>query len=89
METPTKLPRQRREKALCCGGTKQILGLGAPEPEQTKNINDAKESGAQTMVWLCPMCIHTLSVTGDNLEMPLVFIGDLARAALGETELPI
>ena len=39
------------------------------------------------MVCLCPMCIHALSDVAREHEMPLVFLGDLARMALGEKEM--
>ena len=77
-----------REEALCCGGAKFLLGKGSPRPEQEKNITDAKKAGAKAMVCLCPICIRSLSQTAGDLEMPLVFIGDIARMALGEIEPP-
>jgi Fe-S oxidoreductase len=78
-----------RKKALCCAGIKLMLGNGDPRPDQEKNILDAKENGAHAIVCLCPMCIHSLSgVAGEN-HMPLIFIGDIARMALGEIEIPI
>ncbi len=75
-----------REKALCCASIKLMLGNGDPRPDQEKNILDAKNSGAQAMVCLCPMCIHNLSPVAREHGMPLVFIGDIARMALGEIE---
>ncbi|MBM3131656.1 MAG: hypothetical protein FJZ95_01310 [Chloroflexi bacterium] len=77
-----------RENALCCAGIKLLLGNGDPRPAQVKNVSDARRSGAQAMVCLCPMCIHNLSATAKEMGMPLIFIGELARMALGEIELP-
>jgi len=73
-----------RENALCCAGIKMMLGLGDPRPDQEKNIRDAQAAGAKAMVCLCPMCMHALSATATEFQMPLLFIGDIARMALGE-----
>lgn len=73
-----------RRGALCCGGTKLLLGQGSPKAEQEKNIRDAMEAGAKALVCLCPMCMRSLAGTASDLGMPLVFIGDLARIAMGE-----
>lgn len=73
-----------REKALCCAGIKFALGKGDPRPDQEKNLRDAKDAGARAMVCLCPMCIHALADVAREQEMPLIFLGDLARMALGE-----
>jgi Fe-S oxidoreductase len=76
-----------REQALCCAGIKFALGKGDPRPDQEKNLRDAKDAGARAMVCLCPMCIHALSDVGREHELPLIFLGDLARMALGEKEM--
>ena len=73
-----------REKALCCAGTKMLLGLGDPKPDQEKNLKDAKAAGAKALVYLCPVCGHSFSATAAEQELPLIFLGDLARMALGE-----
>ncbi|MBN1615453.1 MAG: (Fe-S)-binding protein [Deltaproteobacteria bacterium] len=75
-----------REKALCCAGIKMALGMGDPRPDQEKNILDAKNAGAQALVCLCPMCILSLSGIAQEYEMPLIFLGDLVRMAIGEKE---
>ena len=41
------------------------------------------------MVCLCPMCSNNLSEVTAAHDMPLVFLGDIARMALGEIEVPI
>lgn len=78
-----------RKNALCCAGAKFLLGKGDPKPDQDKNILDAKEAGAQGLVCLCPMCIHSLSKSAKEQGLPLIFIGDLARMALGEIPPPV
>lgn len=80
--------RYDRMNALCCGGPKLILGKGSPKNEQVKNILDAKEHEARALVCLCPMCMHTLASTASETSMPLVFISDLLRIALGEIPPP-
>jgi Fe-S oxidoreductase len=75
-----------REEAMCCAGVKFMLGKGDPKPDQQENIRDAREAGAQALVCLCPMCMHSLAGTAAEEKMPLVFLGDLARMALGELE---
>ena len=73
-----------RKNAMCCAGVKLILGKGDPKPDQVKNLEDAKNAGAKGLVCLCPMCIHSLSGTAGELGLPLVFLGDMVRMALGE-----
>ena len=74
------------KKALCCAGIKLLLGTGDPRPDQERNIQDALDHGAEAMVCLCPMCIDNLRPVAAEMGMPLIFIGDLARMALGEIE---
>jgi len=77
-----------RKKALCCAGIKMMLGKGDPRPEQEKNILDARAAGAQAMVCLCPMCMRSLAAVASEHGLPLIFISDLARMALGEIAPP-
>ncbi|MFO8010997.1 MAG: (Fe-S)-binding protein [Dehalococcoidia bacterium] len=78
-----------RENALCCAGITLMLGNADPGPAQEKNIIDARQSGAQAMVCLCPMCSNNLAWTAGKYQMPLIFLGDLARMALGELDPPV
>jgi len=77
-----------REKALCCAGVKLLQGKGDIRQAQEKNIRDAVEAGAQAMVCLCPMCMRSLSGAAADSNLPILFIGDIARMALGEVEPP-
>jgi Fe-S oxidoreductase len=77
-----------RKNGLCCGGVKFMLDLGDPKSDQEINILDAKENGAQALVCLCPVCIHSLTGTANELELPIVFFSDIARMALGELSTP-
>jgi len=78
-----------REKAMCCGGAKFLLHQEDPRTDQEKNILDAKRVGARALVCLCPMCMHALSAVAAENQMPLIFLGDLARMALGEIAAPV
>jgi Fe-S oxidoreductase len=78
-----------RKNALCCGGTKMMIIGEDPKPDQEKNFDDALNAGAGAMVCLCPVCLHSFSATAAERQFPLIFIGDLARMALGEIEVPV
>jgi len=73
-----------RKNAMCCAAIKMVLGMGDPRPDQEKNITDAKKAGAQAMVCLCPMCIHSLQSVARENNLPLIFLGDLVRMAIRE-----
>jgi len=78
-----------RESALCCAGAKLMLGIGDPKADQEENLLDAIDAGAKALVCLCPMCMRSLSGVANEHNIPLIFIGDLARMALGEIESPV
>ncbi len=73
-----------RENALCCAGVKLMLDKGDPTPDMEKNIEDAVAAGAEAVVCLCPMCMHSLGGAAAAKGLPLIFLGDVARMALGE-----
>jgi len=77
--------------ALCCG-----VELAGPnlklfprgknfEPFRQKNIQDAKEHGAEAMVYLCPMCFRTLGKKTREAGLTNYMISDICRLAIGET----
>ncbi|MBW1846960.1 MAG: (Fe-S)-binding protein [Deltaproteobacteria bacterium] len=78
-----------REKALCCAGVKSMLGMGDAKADQEKNIRDAKDAGGKAIVCLCPMCMQSLSTVAEENKIPLIFLGDIARMALGEIDPPV
>ncbi|MBU2513945.1 (Fe-S)-binding protein [bacterium] len=78
-----------RLNAMCCGSTKMMLTGADPKPDQEKNFIDAKNAGAKAMVCLCPICMHSFSMISQEQKLPILFIGDLARMALGEIEVPV
>lgn len=77
-----------REQAMCCAGVKFLLGMGDPGPDQDRNLQDAIDAGAKGLACLCPMCMHSLGAKAGEKKLPLFFLGDLARMALGEIETP-
>jgi len=48
----------------------------------------SKIAGKPYFCWilLSPMCMHSLKTAADANHLPLIFLGDLARMALGEME---
>lgn len=77
-----------RENAKCCAGVKLLLNAGDPKPDVEENVHDALAAGAEAIVCLCPMCLHSLEVEAGKNNLPLIFLGDLARMALGEIPRP-
>jgi Fe-S oxidoreductase len=76
--------------AICCG-----VELAGPnlklfprgknfEPFREKNVIDAKDHGAEAMVYLCPMCFRTLGGKVRDAGMKNYMISDICRLALGE-----
>jgi Fe-S oxidoreductase len=78
-----------REDAMCCASIKLLLGNGDPIPDQQENMLDARQSGAQAVVCLCPGCLDSLAVAAGAHQLPTIFLGDIARMALGEISLPV
>jgi len=76
--------------AICCGA--EVAGPGLKlfprgknfEPFSEKNIKDAKDHGAEAMVYLCPMCFGTLGGKVRDAGMSNYMITDICRLALGE-----
>lgn len=80
--------RYDRENGMCCGGAAFMLDIGDPSTNRQKNLDDALSHGAKAMVCLCPMCIEQLTPDAQKKNLPLIFISDIARMALGEIEMP-
>ncbi len=77
--------------AICCG-----VELAGPnlklfprgknfEPFREKNITDAKNAGAEAMIYLCPMCYRTMGKKAKEAGLTNLMISDLCRLAIGET----
>jgi len=76
-----------RVSALCCGGVMAVmLNLGKEESHKwrMKNLMDAKEAGAEAMVFLCPLCVLSLRSRAKAQGLEPYIISNLVRLALGE-----
>jgi len=77
--------------ALCCGvemagPNLKLFPRGKNfEPFRRKNVSDAKDYGAEAMVYLCAMCFATLNQKACEVGMKNYMISDICRLALGET----
>lgn len=79
--------RYDRENASCCGTPVLPKNLERFEEIQDRNIQDSKESGAEAMVFTCPICALSLRERASNSGMEPYMLSNLVRKALGE-ELP-
>jgi len=76
-----------RIDAQCCGGVIAVmLNLGKEESNKWRmnNIMDAKEAGAEAMVFLCPLCVLSLRSRAKAQGLEPYIISNLVRLALGE-----
>ena len=76
-----------RVDALCCGNAQAGMVNVSKEVEvewRMKNIMDAKDAGAEAMVFLCPVCIMGLRSRAKAQGLEPYFISNLVRLALGE-----
>jgi Fe-S oxidoreductase len=76
-------------EGLCCGAL-----FVKSRPEKIKqiremNLSDAKESGAEAMVFLCPVCLYALGEGAGERGMAPIFITDVCKMALGEKPFPV
>ncbi|MFX1567542.1 MAG: heterodisulfide reductase-related iron-sulfur binding cluster [Promethearchaeota archaeon] len=76
-----------RINALCCGNAQAGMVNVSKEVEvewRMKNIMDAKDAGAEAMVFLCPMCILGLRGRSKAQGLEPYILSNLVRLALGE-----
>jgi Fe-S oxidoreductase len=78
-----------RDQALCCSSVKIMYNTGDTRPDRERNMADAKNAGAQMMVYFCPVCRGMFADVSAEQGIPLVFLSDLARMALGEIAPPV
>lgn len=75
-----------RRDALCCGcPVSPHLGSEAGKKYKEINIEDAKASGAEAMVFMCPFCALQMREEVAEAGLEPIFLTNLARMALGET----
>ncbi|MDY6905100.1 MAG: (Fe-S)-binding protein [Thermodesulfobacteriota bacterium] len=75
-----------RKKALCCSSVKLLYNMSDSAADVEKNILDAKSSGAEALVFLCPVCKNMLEGTAGQHGLPMIFLSDIVRMAIGELE---
>jgi len=75
-----------RKNALCCSSVKLLYNMGDTTPDMEKNILDAKGSGAEAIVFFCPVCKNMMESVAQKHELPLIFLGDIVRMAMGELD---
>jgi Fe-S oxidoreductase len=86
-----RVPRQYDGiNALCCGietagPNLKLFSRGKNfEPFRVMNVKDAKDFGAEAMVYLCAMCFASLNKKVRDAGMNNYMISDICRLALGE-----
>lgn len=76
-----------RINALCCGGPMASMVNASKEKVdelRMKNIMDAKNHGAEAMVFLCPLCVLSLRSKAKSQGLEPYILSNLVRLALGE-----
>ena len=80
--------RYDRENCLCCG---LVVGMFNPELGpviRQRNLDDARDAGAQAMCYLCPMCRRGLADDARARGLDNYHIIELVRMAFGELPQP-
>ena len=77
-----------REDALCCGLPLMFRDGAKAREIQARNLDDAKDAGAEAVTFLCPVCVRGLASGTTEREMDVYMLSDLCRLALGE-QLPV
>jgi hypothetical protein len=55
---------------------------------QARNLDDARNAGAEAMTFLCPVCVRGLGAGSTERGMDIYMLSDLCRLALGEQLAP-
>ncbi len=76
------LRKFERINALCCGAPLMARDRDRAAVVKGWNIKDAKDAGAQAMVFLCPMCFLNLRKVARDEGLEPVFVTELCRRAL-------
>jgi hypothetical protein len=56
---------------------------------QVRNLDDARDAGAEAVTFLCPVCVRSLGAGTTERGMDVYMLSDLCRLALGEELLDI
>lgn len=74
-----------RRDALCCSSPiSPNRGHEAGEANKSRNIQDAIDSKAEAMVFMCPFCAMQMREEVHKAGLEPIFLTNLARMALGE-----
>ena len=76
--------QQDRVNALCCGGPIVAKDYERASKIKDANIEDALNSGAEAMVFLCPLCFLGLRRRAEEAGLAPISLISLCRLALGE-----
>jgi Fe-S oxidoreductase len=71
-----------RINALCCGAPLMARDRDRAAVVKGWNVRDAKDAGAQAMVFLCPMCFLNLRKVARDEGLEPIFVTELCRRAL-------
>ncbi|RJP26839.1 MAG: (Fe-S)-binding protein [Actinobacteria bacterium] len=72
-----------RRYALCCGSPMVPRDREKANAIKKRNIDDAVEHGAQSMAYLCPLCVLNLRKRADAAGLENYHIIELVKKALG------
>jgi hypothetical protein len=73
--------------SLCCGAPLVYVNREKLREVQERNLKDAKDAGAEAIIFLCPICAMTLRDRANEWGLHHYMITELCRLALGE-EIP-
>ena len=84
-------------KTECCGGSLSIARTDIVVRLVSKIMRMAREAGADAIVTACPLCQMNLdsrqreaeTMTGEKIQIPILFISELLAAACGYQKLKI
>ena len=66
----------------CCGGYVAATDKGQAQKRSSILMEDAKKSGADTVITACPLCLYNLAKNGGS-DLPVVYFTELLAEALG------
>jgi Fe-S oxidoreductase len=72
-------------KGLCCGAPLMATDKDRALEVKMRNINDARENGADAMIFLCPMCFLNLRKLCQENGMKPIFITELCDRSIKDS----
>ncbi|MDY6966245.1 MAG: (Fe-S)-binding protein [Halobacteriota archaeon] len=70
--------------ALCCGGPLAYVDKRKAREVRKRNLNDAKDAGAEAIAFLCPVCVMSMRDGVKELGLGHYMLIELCRMALCE-----